>query len=402
MPGGQRAFAACTTPFTTTALADGSHTFEVRATDGAGNTDASPASRTFTVDTTLPVDTTPPDTTITSGPTGTINVHVSTFTFTSSEPGSTFECRLDAGTFAPCTTPFTTSSLANGTHTFEVRAIDGAGNVDLSPATRSYTIDTVEPQTTITGGPTGTTNDSTPTFTFVSSEAGSTFQCRVDTGAFTACTTPFTTAALADGTHTFEVRATDAVGNTDASPATRTFTVVTAAPPPAVPTCAGLKATIVGTAAGDELTGTSGNDVIVGLGGNDHISGGGGADVICGGDGNDKLDGAAGKDLLDGGTGKDKLVGGGGNDTLLGGDDDDRLLGNGGDDRLDGGAGDDQLTGAAGEDRLDGRAGDDVLEAGGGDDDLSGHAGDDRLDGGSGRDEGDGGPGHDVVVRCET
>ena len=396
-------FASCTTPFTTTALSDGSHTFEVRATDAAGNTDASPASRTFTVDTTLPVDTTPPDTTITSGPTGTINVHVSTFTFTSSEAGSTFECRIDAGTFASCTTPFTTSSLANGTHTFEVRAIDGAGNIDPTPATRSYTIDTVEPQTTITGGPTGTTSDSTPTFTFISSETGSTFQCRVDAGAFTACTTPFTTAALADGTHTFEVRATDAVGNTDASPAARTFTIATATPPPpAVPTCAGLKATVVGTAGGDELTGTSGNDVIVGLGGNDHISGGGGADVICGGDGNDKLDGAAGKDLLDGGTGKDKLVGGGGNDTLLGGDDDDRLLGNGGDDRLDGGAGDDQLTGAAGADRLDGRAGDDVLEGGGGDDTLSGHAGDDHLDGGSGRDEGVGGPGHDVVVRCET
>ena len=199
-------FAPCATPFTTATLTDGAHTFEVRATDAAGNTDASPASRSFTVDTTLP-DTTP-DTTITTGPSGTINQHVSTFTFTSSEAGSTFQCRVDAGAFAACTTPFTTSSLANGTHTFEVRAIDGAGNVDPTPASRTFTIDTVEPQTTITGGPTGTTSDSTPSFTFISSEAGSTFQCRVDAGAFVACATPFTTAALADGAHTFEVRAT--------------------------------------------------------------------------------------------------------------------------------------------------------------------------------------------------
>ena len=435
-------------------------------------------------------DLTPPDTAITSGPTGTTNDSTPTFTFTSTEAGSTFQCRVDSEAFAACTTPFTTAALAAG------RTPSRCGRRTLratrmrrrrAGASRSPPMDTTPPdtrspradrhdqrhtsrrsrspprrrgrrssaarrgdlrvlhdpvhdllvgqrdahvrgarhrrggqhrpdpghqelhhrhggtQTTITGGPTGTTSDSTPTFTFISSETGSTFQCRVDAGAFTACTTPFTTAALADGTHTFEVRATDAVGNTDASPAARTFTIATATPPPpAVPTCAGLKATVVGTAGGDELTGTSGNDVIVGLGGNDHISGGGGADVICGGDGNDKLDGAAGKDLLDGGTGKDKLVGGGGNDTLLGGDDDDRLLGNGGDDRLDGGAGDDQLTGAAGADRLDGRAGDDVLEAGGGDDTLSGHAGDDHLDGGSGRDEGVGGPGHDVVVRCET
>lgn len=92
--------------------------------------------------------------------------------------------------------------------------------------------DNTPPDTTITSGPVGTTNDSTPTFAFTSSEAGSSFTCALDAGAFTPCTSPHTTAALAQGPHTFRVRARDSAGNTDATPATRSFTVDTSAPPP--------------------------------------------------------------------------------------------------------------------------------------------------------------------------
>jgi hypothetical protein len=89
----------------------------------------------------------------------------------------------------------------------------------------------VAPETTIDSGPTGTTSDGTPTFTFSSDEPGSTFECGVDAEAFASCTSPYTTAALAEGEHTFEVRATDPAGNTDQSPAARTFTVKAAASP---------------------------------------------------------------------------------------------------------------------------------------------------------------------------
>jgi hypothetical protein len=89
-------------------------------------------------------------------------------------------------------------------------------------------LESVPPNTTITSGPEGVTNDPTPTFSFSSSEEDSTFECRVDSGSFAPCSSPATTAQLGDGSHTFHVRALDEVGNIDPTPATRTFTVQTA------------------------------------------------------------------------------------------------------------------------------------------------------------------------------
>ena len=97
---------------------------------------------------------------------------------------------------------------------------------------RDPTADTTAPQTTITAGPSGSTSDSTPTFEFSSNEAGSTFACRIDAAAFTNCSSPHTTAALSAGAHTFEVRARDAAGNVDPTPASRAFTVATGQPQP--------------------------------------------------------------------------------------------------------------------------------------------------------------------------
>ena len=185
-------------------------------------------------------DFTAPNTNITAGPGGgsTTTDSTPTFSFTATEVGSTFECRVDGAAFAACTTPFTTAPLSEGAHTFEVRASDGAGNTDATPASRAFTVatgvDSTPPDTSITGGPaaSSTTSDSTPTFTFTSTEAGSTFECRVDAAAFAACATPFTTAPLGDGTHTFRVRATDGGGNTDSTPAAVTFAVATVVPTP--------------------------------------------------------------------------------------------------------------------------------------------------------------------------
>src|SRR6185295_18498953 len=212
-------FASCSSPQNYSSLSQGAHTFTVRAIDAAGNVDPSPATRSWTVDTLAP------NTTIDSGPSGPTASTSASFAFSSDEPGSTFECKLDAGSFASCSSPQNYSSLSQGAHTFTVRAIDAAGNQDASPATRSWTVDTVAPNTTIDSGPSGPTASSTPTFGFSSDENGSTFECRVDSAPFAPCSSPFTTSTLTDGPHTFDVRAIDGAGNVDQTPAGRSFTV---------------------------------------------------------------------------------------------------------------------------------------------------------------------------------
>ena len=86
-------------------------------------------------------DTDPPDTFIDSGPSGTVATGSATFAFSSDEAGSTFECDLDGNGFVPCTSPTSYSNLSNGSHTFSVRATDGAGLADPSPASRTWTVD---------------------------------------------------------------------------------------------------------------------------------------------------------------------------------------------------------------------------------------------------------------------
>ncbi|MEK6228904.1 MAG: hypothetical protein AABM31_06215 [Actinomycetota bacterium] len=109
-------------------------------TQTAPNPDSSEA-RDYTVSTATPAETARPDTTITSGPSGTSRSSTATFAFASSEAGSSFECRYDGDAFAPCSSPNTRTGLADGQHQFEVRATDSAGNTDLSPASRTFTVD---------------------------------------------------------------------------------------------------------------------------------------------------------------------------------------------------------------------------------------------------------------------
>ncbi len=111
----------------------------------AGGATSPVATETYTI----AGDFSPPATAIDSAPADPTNLTSATFTFSSDEPGSSFQCALDGPTFSGCTTPQTYQGLTPGSHGFQVRATDPAGNVDPTPAGTTWTIDQTPP--TVTG-----------------------------------------------------------------------------------------------------------------------------------------------------------------------------------------------------------------------------------------------------------
>jgi hypothetical protein len=209
------AFAACTGSATYTNLSDGPHTFTVQATDAAGNT--AQDSHTWTVETGAPTAA------VASGPARLTNSRSATFVFAANEPSS-FRCQLDGGSFLPCTSPASFQGLADGAHTFVVRPTDSVGNTG-AVASYAWRIDATAPQTTLGARPRSLTALLSASFTFSASEQA-TFQCKLDAGAFAACTSPRTYRRLRRTGHTFQVRSVDAAGNVDPTPAVLRWTIV--------------------------------------------------------------------------------------------------------------------------------------------------------------------------------
>jgi hypothetical protein len=180
-----------------------------------------------------------PDTNITSGPSGPIASKTATFKFKATVSGSSFQCKIDSKNWASCDSPKKYKKLEQGGHTFQVRARK-RHNVDHTPASRSFTVDTVAPETTVDTGPNDPfslferhyTEDQTPDFTFHSSEPGS-FECRITSESssppFAPCESPFTPASPLprDVFYAFEVRAIDDAGNSDSTPGSYEFDVET-------------------------------------------------------------------------------------------------------------------------------------------------------------------------------
>jgi Right handed beta helix region len=249
---------SCSSPKAYSTFAIGSHTFSARATDAAGNVDASPATLTWAIEAVTsppfpapapapepepePIDTSAPDTAIASGPGVSTTATDASFAISATEPGSTFACKLDDGSWEACGSPKSYSGLTVGSHVLSTRATDVAGNVDTTPATWVWTVeaiapppppaDTTAPETSITGGPAATSTSTSASFDFSANEAGSSFACKLDGASWSGCSSPRAYSSLAVGTHTFAVRATDAAGNVDGTPASRSWTVEAVAPPP--------------------------------------------------------------------------------------------------------------------------------------------------------------------------
>jgi hypothetical protein len=170
-------------------------------------------------------DTTPPETTINFGPEGSTSATRPVFGYESDDPYAYFECSLDSGPFEFCG-PATYESLegkkgklADGPHTFSVRAVNEAEVADPTPAVASFIVDTSWPAATIVTRPGPFTHDTTPTFRIeVSGE--STFGCRIVGDGVRikvpSCDGPtsFTSPRpLPEGTYELVVRAVDAAGN---------------------------------------------------------------------------------------------------------------------------------------------------------------------------------------------
>jgi hypothetical protein len=212
LDGGE--FLPCPGSRTYSGLADGPHTFRVYANDGLQ--DGPILARSWTVDTSVSVVSTPPALTRDSAP---------SFAFTSRDPGASFECALggDGGhDWQPCTSPRSYPGLPEGMHTFKVRLGE-----DDEPASYSFDVDRNPPGVRIAGGPpSGLAVTSTSvTFALLSDENNATFECRFDGGASAPCASPITLSGLTPGIHEFDARATDAAGNTDPVPASRSFLV---------------------------------------------------------------------------------------------------------------------------------------------------------------------------------
>ncbi len=180
-------------------------------------------------------DTTPPNTTIDSGPASgtTLSVKQATFGFhgVPAADAAQLQCKLDAGAFVPCSSPKTFAALADGAHTVRFRAVDAVGNADPTPAMRSFAVDTTPPQTTIDSGPGKKAKKGKLSFAFSASESA-TFECSLtkkgEPPAFAGCSSPQKRKLKRKRkatTYVFAVRATDLSGHLDATPATAKFKV---------------------------------------------------------------------------------------------------------------------------------------------------------------------------------
>ena len=226
----------CTAPRAYLDLADGPHTFGVAAVDAAGNADATPAVRSWTI------ETGPPQTTIVSAPPAQTASSAATFALAADEP-ATFSCRIDGGAWASCTSPATYAPLGDGVHVFEARATDSVSKLDETPASWSWTVDLTPPDPVVQHrrpprARTAPRRSSSPGRRRPTRSPASTATSCASTASLTQTVapplcSPATCSALpppplADGPHTWQVRAVDRSA-TRAPSASRSFTVDAAA-----------------------------------------------------------------------------------------------------------------------------------------------------------------------------
>ena len=151
------------------------------------------------------------------------------FSFDSTRPADSFECRFDNEPFGPCSGgKLHTEELDDGLHSFGVRAVSGSVP-DSTPAIRNVIVDTAPPETSIGRGPIRSESDGIY-FEVSADEPRSVIACQIDDRqAFPAESTDparcYLPESIQNGPHTLEATATDAAGNVDPTPASNGFTL---------------------------------------------------------------------------------------------------------------------------------------------------------------------------------
>jgi hypothetical protein len=197
--------------FNLASTGDGMKNLRLWAKDASGVISTAPSTFSLYLDTGIPTVTLTNTNSLT-------NSSSQSFTFTGTDSGGTidhFECRIDTGAFAVCSSPQNNTSLIEGDHTFSVRSVDTAGNVS-STSSKTWHIDLTAPILTLSGSPSSVTNELVSFFTFAATDTGggvvSNYECSEDGGAYAFCISPFMTSFTA-GSHTLDIRANDSAGN---------------------------------------------------------------------------------------------------------------------------------------------------------------------------------------------
>jgi hypothetical protein len=210
-------FASCTSPAAYTALSDGVHTFDVRATDGAGNADSTPDSASWTIDATAPnVALADPGSPVR----GTVTLNPSANDGSGSGVASLIVQRspAGAGSWTTIGTSWNTTALANGSYDLRARATDNAGNVANS-SVRTVTVDNSAPSLVSSAPADGELAAAAGSLTIVADEdLGGITAAQIDGAAAPApalagATATYTT-VFSDGPHTFSGELEDTAGNT--------------------------------------------------------------------------------------------------------------------------------------------------------------------------------------------
>lgn len=129
--------------------------------------------------------------------------------------GTTYEIIDTADNPGPTTVydPASKPTLNDG-EKIRYRSTDTAGNTEATRTSAAAKVDATTPTATITTAPASSSNERSPTVAFTSDGVDATYECSVDAAPFTTCASPLTLGPLADGEHTFRVRATSRAGIT--------------------------------------------------------------------------------------------------------------------------------------------------------------------------------------------